>query len=211
MKATITNVTLKDGMYLATYSTGTVKKYRPDALPGTVRAWMDANVGEDASNMAEPVAFTETETKAEPVAKVVADKEEAKVVVMPARAEVVPVAKAVAVMAEPEKVAEPVALPDGQWPLAWLMFRLLDVLTDIWFWATTWIPIGARWLLVHFFWDVLPVLGAMASGAGRMSVRVARAMVMASGAILRGCEAIGAGIVKGWVFRSELIQEAKVA
>jgi len=208
-KATITSVNLVNGTYIATYTSGTTRSYQPDKLPQTVRAWMDAQqaepvaevIPEDAPDV-EPVAEPEADKRkpdAEPVAEVVA--------VTKAEPMAVSISQVV-----PAQVAEPVTLPTGLWPLAWLLWGVVNVLTDAYYWTTTYLPIWAGRIRFVLAWDVLPVLSSwMATGArmaARASVRGARLAVMASRTAVRAALAIGTGIAAGWEFRAELIREA---
>ena len=216
---TITSATIEGGYATVTYSTGTVRRYSVDKLPGTVRDWLDAQAGESTEE--QPMEAVEEVGREEACT----DKEEA-VEAAPVIASQLPApapASQVATVAEAIPQAQPQAAPDGPWPLAWLAMALLDALTDAYYWATTWIPIGARRLLFLLAWDVLPVVRMAASRAARAmawdvlpamargSVWTARAVVRASRAAARECEAIGAAIARAWAFRSDLIQEAKAA
>ena len=101
MKATITGVSIDNGTITAVYSTGTVKRYPTDKIPGTVQAWIDSHntaqvtASEQIPTDTEPADITTEQVKALDTAQTPAEDPE-------------PITAAVIPASDPDITTEPV-------------------------------------------------------------------------------------------------------
>lgn len=111
-----------------------------------------------------------------------------------------------AVAKEAAQKAAPMAAKAGAWSLCRLV--------DLYYWLTTYLPIGARWLAVHLIWamvDSVPIIAARAKAVGRAARAAGLAMagwgaviVLAAASLsLRTAEVVA----DGWRLREEIIAE----
>lgn len=221
-KATITNVTVNENTYVVTYSTGTVRKYPEDKLPQTVQSWLNQrnaninNIMEQAKtstpdqdeeiidrvieNMVNPNPDTEALRK-----NIQKDlwrerdywrqtewKPEKELPVVSHNGEVVPVVETETTTPEPKKS---------------IFWCIMDGLSDIYFFLTTYIPIGLRWLFVHLVWLIQDYGPTVATYARKATVELIKATCVV--VILTVALANKAIIIwkEGWKFRKELMAE----
>lgn len=265
-KAQIISIVITEGKVAVTYSTGSVRKYPMDKIPGTVTAWMGEHPLEDKAveepaqieTTAEIVTEEATETtgflligdptqeitmeaiKGEAVEAVEdapqlpalieteeapedATKEEASIQVTgeAIKAQAIAeasetIAKAAAIAVKATKAA-PVAVEAAVW--TW------SKAVNLYYWLTTYLPIGARWIVVHLIWaiqDILPAMrealvtigraaGLIGHGASRAASVVAGWLfvgVLATvGAIRVSSKAIHKTVASGWAMREEIIRD----
>lgn len=222
MKATIISVTMENGYAVATYTTGTVRRYQEGAIPKTVMAWMEANTSPlpaeeepDEEPILEELTMEPVPAEEEP-----SGERELPAIVKPVQEP----------EGEPERMTEvpleenPGAdkrkavklslgdvVPVAVSALLWVADKALDG----WYGLTTWGPILIRRLIFFLAWDVLPVIGkalvamrapalAILQGAARW---VCVGLLTGAGAVLVSSRAIRKAVVTGWAMRDDILRE----
>jgi len=234
-KVAIINVTVNEGFYEVTYATDTVRRYPEGKVPKTVITWLADQADNEVETILEEAKTSPREKDEEILDRLIEaipnpnpdqealrenlrkdlwrgrdywrmareELEEQKPVVEEKKELPVPMRKELPMASKKEEEAH-MNIPNIFW-----------VIMDLYYWVTTYIPIGARWLFIHLVWAiqdyVIPTVKRVAPKVGRVTLMVTIEIIKATCVMVILIVALVKRLIitwkEGWEFRKELINE----